>query len=78
MTWIYIIIFILAIIVISQYKTSVEPFFSGKCLHYTIFNKNRDPYSIQMWRNMYNKHRRWNIIHRQKYIPYTELMLKKN
>ena len=72
MIWTYIIILVLALIIITvsyQYKSSVEPFFSGKCLHYTIFNKNRDPYSIEMWRKTYNRHRRWNIIHRQKYIP---------
>ncbi len=95
---IYIVIAIIIIFIILQYKNTgrilrgfrpmtnkvlvpgkamdnYEPFFSGKYSYFNPFNKYRDPYSIFMWRDMYNKHNRWQDIHRKYYVPLNELTL---
>ena len=71
--WIYIIITIVVLLSLYQYKTKEG--FTGKCLYFTVFNKYRDPYSIYMWRDMYDRHRRWNDIHRINYVSFSKFIL---
>ena len=78
----YIIIAIIAIIIILiilQYKNkNYEPFFSGKCSYFNPFNKYRDPYSVFLWRDIYDKHNRWQDIHKKEYVPFNESTLTKS